>query len=50
MEVSHEVNRERVKELATELEVAFSWRETEEGSQFWMDIQDRLLRISERGH
>ncbi len=50
MAAGNGVDRDKTRELATELETAFPWGETDEGRRFWIDIQERLLRIAERGH
>lgn len=50
MAADNGVDPEKTRELATELETAFPWGETDEGRRFWIDIQERLLRIAERGH
>lgn len=43
-------HRNRAKDVADLLVIAFKWQETLEGHRFWQDISDRLERIARRGY
>lgn len=39
----------RAGKLSMDLLAAFPWKDTAEGEDYWEDIHNRLLRISEEG-
>ena len=38
------------RKLAFDLPIAFSWKETKDGEEYWRDVQKRLNRIAEEGY
>ena len=42
-----ERTRKAARELAEKLQGAFIWSETPQGTEFWLDVQDKLEALAE---
>jgi len=45
-EMSEEDQASRIAKIADEIEWAFTWTETEIGSNYWMDVVQNLMEVS----